>query len=584
MSSSDAERPGPEEARTLEESALEGADRGTDQAAERVLHSPGALTPASPAESDSNKRPTQSTELVELARTKWRVGRDAQGGSFAVPLEGPPIARRIGYGPASLGNELAAMYSKAFGKTPGRSAIVDAIAVLDGEAAQVEREPVFVRVGHHGGRVIIDRGAGLKPFVVISPGKFEETAESPVTFRRTDLTGVLPAPLVGGTPADLATLVNVSSSDFWLLWAWMVAAVLDIPLPILFLTGEQGTGKTRAAGTIARILDPSSVPVRSGPRDLDSWAVAASGCHVSALDNMSAIPEWLSDALCRASTGEGLVKRQLYTDSGLSVIHLRKPVIITSIDAGALRGDLGERLVMVELERIRSVDRLTDSSLEGHFERLHPVLFGVLCQLVAEVLKRLPSIHLTEMPRMADFSKVLAALDNALGWNALETYIGSLDRVASDVLAGDPLGQAIRLLVESYGGSWVGTMSDLLQGLEPYRTERTAFPKTPATLGNAIKRLAPALRSAGIEVDYGRSAGSRTTTFRLAPQPEAVAGMTAMTGREDLSSVARQEFSVEGTSGGASGAVMAVIPSQLVTSLPPRGLTSLDLSGTQAVA
>jgi hypothetical protein len=73
---------------------------------------------------------------------------------------------------------------------------------------------------------------------------------------------------------------------------------------------------------------------------LEAWAVAASGLLVVALDNLDVVPAWLSDALCRAVTGEAVVRRALYTDSGLSVIAFRRLVILTAIDAGAMRGDL----------------------------------------------------------------------------------------------------------------------------------------------------------------------------------------------------------------------------------------------------
>ena len=74
------------------------------------------------------------------------------------------------------------------------------------------------------------------------------------------------------------------------------------------------------------------------------WAVTASASLVVALDNVSTVPEWLSDALCRAVTGDGLTSRALYSDADVSVLTFRRVLAMTSIDAGALRGDLGERL------------------------------------------------------------------------------------------------------------------------------------------------------------------------------------------------------------------------------------------------
>jgi hypothetical protein len=70
------------------------------------------------------------------------------------------------------------------------------------------------------------------------------------------------------------------------------------------------------------------------------------------VDNMCAICGWWSDALCKCVTGDGWVRRPLYTDGELSVVSFRRVLALTTIDAGALRGDLGDRLVLADLEPI----------------------------------------------------------------------------------------------------------------------------------------------------------------------------------------------------------------------------------------
>ena len=42
--------------------------------------------------------------------------------------------------------------------------------------------------------------------------------------------------------------------------------------------------------------------------------IAANNSRLLAFDNLSGIPAWLSDALCRVATGGSLAVRQLYTD------------------------------------------------------------------------------------------------------------------------------------------------------------------------------------------------------------------------------------------------------------------------------
>ena len=75
------------------------------------------------------------------------------------------------------------------------------------------------------------------------------------------------------------------------------------------MTGLQGAGKSMVARFIVSMLDPSPAPLRSEPRDVEGWSVAASGSWIVALDNLSHLPAWFQDCLCRAYSGDGLVRR-----------------------------------------------------------------------------------------------------------------------------------------------------------------------------------------------------------------------------------------------------------------------------------
>jgi len=51
------------------------------------------------------------------------------------------------------------------------------------------------------------------------------------------------------------------------------------------------------------------------PREDRDLFIAAVNGWVLAFDNVSALPDWISDTLCRLSTGGGFATRQLYSDS-----------------------------------------------------------------------------------------------------------------------------------------------------------------------------------------------------------------------------------------------------------------------------
>lgn len=462
-------------------------------------------TPSTP--STSTGKATAATKLVRLAQARYRFAQADDGRAFAVPLDGPPIARPLDGSRASLRSELAAAYFAENGAAASRTALGDALGVLDGWAAEAEREPLALRTGTHDGDVVLDLGGADGRCLRIRAGLVEVVDRSPIVFRRTELTSAMPMPTFGADIGHLRDLVNVTQEDLPLLVGWALSTWLDIPRPILFLTGEQGCGKSSAARAIAQLLDPSPAPLRSSPRDVEAWVVAAAGSQVVALDNVSNVPDWLSDALCRAATGEGLVRRALYTNDGLSVVTFRRSVILTSIDAGALRGDLGERLVAVELEQIEPDRRRTDAELEIAFAAAAPDLLGALLDLAAKVLTVLPELDVADLPRMADFGRLLVALDCVTGWQSLDCYRDACAMIAIDVIAGDPLAAAIVELMATRL-QWSGTAADLYAKLP--RPEQSAWPKSPKSLGGALKRVAPALRGQGLDISW-----ERTNTARI---------------------------------------------------------------------
>ncbi|MEU5221053.1 ATP-binding protein, partial [Streptomyces sp. NPDC020807] len=208
-----------------------------------------------------------------------------------------------------------------------------------------------------------------------------------------------------------------------------------------------------------------------------------------------------SDTLCKAVTGDGIVDRALYTDDDVVVLSFRRVLAMTTIDAGALAGDLAERLLMLELQLIEPEQRRTEEELATAFETIRPAVLGSLFDLLATVLVVLPDVKLASMPRMADFARILAAVDQVMEWTTLDDYLAASANVAGDALEGDPFGSALAALVEECG-TWTGTAAMLLEHVQPPGGIRPpSWPKDATRAGGKVKRLAPLLRSIGITVD-----------------------------------------------------------------------------------
>lgn len=316
------------------------------------------------------------------------------------------------------------------------------------------------------------------------------------------------------TPDGLAlfhAMLNMEESAFRQMAAWMAAAWLpDIPHPILTCKGEQGTGKSKTAQMVINLIDPSPAAKRSRPRDEKAWSRQAFTSWALCLDNISTIPRWLSDTLCKAVTGDGVVDRALFTDDDVVVLSYRRVLAMTTIDAGALAGDLAERVLMVELQLIDGNRRRSEEELDAAFAEARPAVLGGLLDLLAGVLEVLPSVRLDSMPRMADFARVLAAVDQVTGWQTLPDYLAASSNVASDALEGDPFGTAVAALV-TQAGAWTGTAAQLLEQVQPpYGARPLDWPKDATRASGRVKRLAPLLRSVGITVDDTQRSRDRT--------------------------------------------------------------------------
>ena len=93
-------------------------------------------------------------------------------------------------------------------------------------------------------------------------------------------------------------------------------------------------------------------------------------------DNLERLPNWVSDILCRAVTGEGFSKRVLYSDDDDVIYQYRRCIGLNGINVAAHRADLLERSLLLELEAIPPGKRKPENELWTEFEKARPLLFG----------------------------------------------------------------------------------------------------------------------------------------------------------------------------------------------------------------
>jgi hypothetical protein len=473
-------------------------------------------------EKSGQDRKSAATELTEIACEQYDFGLGDGGETFAVPKTGPRVALMLRGGKTSLRGQLARDYYLRSGRAAGQQALADALMVIEGLAQEQDESRLFLRAARLDGVLWLDLGdqAGRAVRITAEGWSIKDTA--PVLFKRTALNGPLPDPARGGSIASLWRWLNVAVADRALVIAWLLAALFpDIPHPVLGIFGEQGTGKTTAAKILAALLDPGPVLARKPPRDAESWVTAASGSWLVAIDNLSDIPPWLSDSLCRAVTGDGDVRRKLYTDGELAVFSYRRCVILNGIDTGAMQADLADRMLPADLEVISAQARRTEEELWPAWHEAHPAILGALLDLAAEVMARLPSVQLESKPRMADFARIVAAADLVLGTNGLVRYMSRAADLAADGLSGDSFAVRIQELftISEFDGSSAKLLELLTPSLAPGERLPKDWPKDGQAVTTRLRRIAPAFRKLGWAFTDSRDTHSKLIRWKFTPPP-----------------------------------------------------------------
>jgi hypothetical protein len=422
-------------------------------------------------------------------------------------------------------------------KPPGAQAMQDALAVLEAKAHFNGPElPIHIRVAELNGNIYIDLCNETWAGVEVSPEGWRIVTDPPVKFRRTKAMMSLPEPETGGSIAELRKFVNLPDDNGWrLLVACLVAALRPRgPYPLPVLQGEQGSAKSTTAKVFRALADPSTAPLRTTPRDERDLAIATRNAWILAFDNLSGVPVWLSDALCRISTGGGFATRELYSNEEEVIFDFMRPVILNGIDEIATRHDLLDRCVILNLPAIPEKCRQDENKFWDSFNEAQPRIFGALLDAVAVALRNVNTVKLDRLPRMADFAKWVVAAEEVLPWEPggfMVAYSSNRMDAVELALEADVVAVAVKsLLVQSY--TWKGTATELLTELEKHVKEQTrkskTWPKTARTLGNRLRRCATFLRQTGIDMEFEREGRDRKRVIRISMQSSALNGQNVL--------------------------------------------------------
>jgi hypothetical protein len=242
------------------------------------------------------------------------------------------------------------------------------------------------------------------------PVKVPESEQVKMTYKFLDLINIPKNELDDKAKKDRVIFMCVVLSYF----------IPSLPHPILVLFGTQGSAKTWLFRLVRRLVDPSKAETLSLTKNENEVIQQLAHNYLVFYDNVSYIPKWLSDLLCRAQSGMGHSKRQLYTDDDDVIYNLMRCIGLNGINVVPNSGDLLDRSIMFELEPIADEQRRTEQELVKNFEEAKPFILGAILSILSKSLKNYSTVTHDPLRRLADFHKWGCAIAKALGYTVEE--------------------------------------------------------------------------------------------------------------------------------------------------------------------
>jgi hypothetical protein len=447
-------------------------------------------------------------ESIEL----FHAPGDVDCGYATVDIDGKQETFLIGG--VSFKAWLSRRFFEVYRSAAGGQAMMDACQVLTGHAVHDGPQiKVETRVAFCSDGIAIDLGDAERNVVLVTKGGWQvhPSSEVPVRFIRRSGCLPLPVPVRGGTVDMLRQYVNLPDDDSWVLVVGFIVASLYPrgPFPVLVISGEQGSAKSTLARMLQRLVDPNKAELRRPPKNEEDLIIAASNTWLLAYDNLSGIRPELSDAICTLATGGGFAARRLFTNGEEVIFQAQRPVMLNGIDDLTRRPDLLDRSIVVRLESIHQSRRQAEDVLWAGFEQVAPKVMGALLDTLAGVLQHRDAVQLDESPRMADLAKTMCAAEAALGW-APRTFLAAYERnrdlawelaIEESAIARE----IVRLMTNV--PLWEGTATELRNALfrnaaQAAHGDSRSLP-SPERIGKELRRVAPALRHLGVEIEVG---------------------------------------------------------------------------------
>ena len=269
---------------------------------------------------------------------------------------------------------------------------------------------------------------------------------------------------------------HLKKEDLLVLSLFLVSAFSgnSIPHNILILAGSKGSGKSRAARLLLRIVDPQNLDLVSLPRTKDDLAIRLHNSYITVLDNITYLSSGFSDIIAQCATGGiSYVKRTLYMNTEETKLDLRSILILTGIEVVAKKPDVKDRSILLFLERFKPDEIMGEKELEEAFQEDLPKILGACLKLLAVATNDDVPVE-TSKTRMASAFDLMVKVGRAMGFD--DEYIADIlwknqKKVSLHTIFDSSFGECIIAFFEEYE-SFTGLVREFKEEIQKIAKDR----------------------------------------------------------------------------------------------------------------
>ena len=416
-------------------------------------------------------------------------------------------------------------------KAPGSEVIKSILAVLEGRACFDGPEiKLKDRAAWRDEELWYDLTNQKWQAVKINENGWEIIDKPPILFKRYTHHKSQIIPARNGDIKLFLKYVKVTNTEHQLLLLIFLIScfVPDFPHVMLVIFGAQGSSKSTLSKLARFLVDPSMIEVASFPHTPKELVQTLAHHYFLFFDNVSYISEDQSDTLCKAITGGGHTKRELFKDDDDIIYSFMRCIGMNGINLVTTRPDLLERSLLLELERIEPTERKTEKELYQNFKNDLPAILGGVFDVLVKAIKIQPTMEFKSHHRMADWASWGCAISEALGYSKeefLNAYQDNIDRQTEMLLNENIVATAIITFMEDKT-DWKGTPTELLGKLSGHAmldnidTREKYWPKGANILSRRLNELSTHLKQMGYLVTISTSGVERWIQIKKIVKPE----------------------------------------------------------------